>query len=299
MRRVLTVAATVAGLVLGSGSAAVANNGHGVPAPVPVLAFDVTTEGGFTLPASRLHAGYITFTVSTAETGYHGIQGFRVNPGHTPEEVVNDLRLGVQSADPADNAAGALALQTDAVLIGGVVTSAYAPISVTVQLCAGTYYFFDLNDFFTDGISTPRMHTLEVWGGTRQAGRPDYDAEIVTNEMNDMFGFDAPTAQSATGTYKVTNITDEVHEVVWRAVAPGTTDAYIQTYYDAVVAGTPRPPRPWLDRQHGLQAMSPGQTAYIHINLPVGAYALLCLVPDDKDGMPHAYMGMHKVVDLS
>ncbi|GIG62047.1 hypothetical protein Lfu02_64190 [Longispora fulva] len=298
MRRILTVAAAVAGLVLGSGSAAVANNG-GVPAPVPVLAFDVTTAGGFTLPASRLHAGYITFTVSTSETGYHGIQGFRVNPGHTAEEVVNDLRLGVQSADPADNAAGALALQTDAVLIGGVVTSAYAPISVTVQLCPGTYYFFDLNDFFTDGITTPRLHTLETWGGTRQSGRPAYDGVIETNEADHTPGFNAPVAQHATGTYKVVNTTDEVHEVVWRSIVPGTTDAYIQTYYDAVVAGTPRPPRPWLDRQHGLQAMSPGQTAYIHINLPVGAYALLCLVPDDADGMPHAYMGMHKVVDLS
>ena len=34
-------------------------------------------------------------------------------------------------------------------------------------------------------------------------------------------------------------------------------------------------------------------------NLPKGTYVLLCFVADDLTGMPHAIMGMHKVVVLS
>lgn len=34
-------------------------------------------------------------------------------------------------------------------------------------------------------------------------------------------------------------------------------------------------------------------------NLPAGTYVLLCFVADDVTGMPHALMGMHKVIQLT
>ena len=33
-------------------------------------------------------------------------------------------------------------------------------------------------------------------------------------------------------------------------------------------------------------------------NLPPGTYVLLCFIADDENGMPHAFMGMHKVIVL-
>ena len=44
--------------------------------------------------------------------------------------------------------------------------------------------------------------------------------------------------------------------------------------------------------------MSPGQFAVFHLDLPPGQYALVCLVPDDRTGVPHSHMGMHQVVTL-
>jgi hypothetical protein len=32
--------------------------------------------------------------------------------------------------------------------------------------------------------------------------------------------------------------------------------------------------------------------------LPAGTYVMLCFIADDEAGMPHAVMGMHKVVHL-
>ena len=33
-------------------------------------------------------------------------------------------------------------------------------------------------------------------------------------------------------------------------------------------------------------------------NLPKGTYVLMCFVADDMTGIPHAFMGMHKVIKL-
>jgi len=177
-----------------------------------------------------------------------------------------------------------------------VVTSVFAPISVTVPLETGTYYFFDLNDFF-NGIA-PRVHTLRAVGRGHWSGLPRFSQSIfLIMNAQQQPRFIAPTDQSAKGTFLVVNPADEIHEAVWRSVKPGTTDDYIQQYYDAFLAGHPIA-RPWLDIQHGLQAMSPGRFAVIHIDLPPGLYAMLCLVPSDESGLPHGYIGMHQIVTL-
>ncbi|MGB6223919.1 MAG: hypothetical protein WBF76_00885 [Pseudonocardiaceae bacterium] len=47
-----------------------------------------------------------------------------------------------------------------------------------------------------------------------------------------------------------------------------------------------------------IGVLSPGKHADITYNLPAGTYVLLCFVADDQSGIPHALMGMHKVVTL-
>jgi hypothetical protein len=261
----------------------------------PNIDVTVTTDGGFSLPAN-VRAGFVTFTVSTPEDTYHGWQIFRLKNGATVDQVVHDLTIGVNGDTYQENAEGAAALLNDATLMGGVVTTPYAPISVTLPLDTGTYYVFDIADIF-NGV-TPRVHEFRAVGTPNWMGLPQY-SQVIHAEMQGMDPrFVAPTDEQANGTYLVINApSDEIHEAVWRQVIPGTTDAYIQQYYDAFLAGTPIA-RPWLDSQHGLQAMSPGQFAVIHIDLPPGDYALICLVPSDDSGLPHAYIGMHLVVTL-
>jgi hypothetical protein len=261
----------------------------------PTINVTVTTDGGFSLP-KNVRAGFVTFRVSTPEDTYHGWQIFRLKNGATVDEVIHDFTIGVAGETFEENAAGARGLLEHATLIGGVVTTPYAPISVTLPMERGTYYVFDLADIF-NGV-TPRVHALRAVGQPNWRGLPRF-SQVIRAEMQGMDPrFVAPTDQQANGTYLVVNApSDEIHEAVWRQVIPGTTDAYIQQYYDAFLAGTPIA-RPWLDSQHGLQAMSPGQFAVIHIDLPPGDYALICLVPSDESGLPHAYIGMHLVVHL-
>src|SRR5262249_4461696 len=151
----LTIGVLASGLLV-LGSATTAEAKAGVPdyraassfqGDAPTIDVNVTTSDGFSLPTD-VRAGFVTFNVSTRESSYHGFQGFRVKNGASVATVMEDFRLGVAAETAEENAAGARGLLQHATLIGGVVTSAFAPISVTVPLEPGTYYFFDLNDFF-------------------------------------------------------------------------------------------------------------------------------------------------------
>jgi hypothetical protein len=97
------------------------------------------------------------------------------------------------------------------------------------------------------------------------------------------------------------NATDEIHDIVWRHAQPGTTDAYLDAYYDAVVNGTPLPgPSPWLEgNTHGLQGVSPGRWAVVRVGFAeAGDYAMVCYVPSDETGIPHTLEGMHLMTHL-
>jgi hypothetical protein len=306
-RKVLRLGLTVAGagaLVLGTAATAGASGGGASSASytsaaafrghAPVIPIDVTTAGGFSLP-SHVRAGFVTVKITSPESDYHAIQPFRLANGASLEDVMNDVNLALLSTSADDISRGIRQLTHDAVEIGGAVTTPLAPTYVTMAMPPGTYYFFDLADVF-NGV-TPRIHTIQAVGHPNWKGLPRFSQVIVTTMINDAPRFIAPTDERANGTYLVVNNSDEIHEAVWRQTRPGITDQYITDFYNSVIAGNPLQ-SPWVDTQHGLQGISPGQFAVIHIDYPVGQYALICYVPDDENGLPHGWEGMHQVVQL-
>jgi hypothetical protein len=254
------------------------------------------TASGFTMPASA-HAGYVTFKVGSPDAGSHALQGLSVKEGHTLAQVLHDYALGI-SDDRMENAEGARDLVRDATLIGGVVTNSYAPISVTVPLEAGTYYFFDLNEVGLPGTPPPTVHKLRVYGGMNHGTLPRFDSIVGMIMTDDMPRFAAPTSFDTDANILVYNNSDEIHEAVWRPAVAGTTDAFLDQYYADVDAGRPHAPAPWLDTSRGLQAMSPGRYAVLHLDTPDGLYAMLCQVPDDMTGIAHSHLGMHQIVTM-
>lgn len=263
----------------------------------PVI--DVTmTADGFALPDS-VHAGFVTFRVGTPDATYHALQGVAVQPGHTLDEVIADFQLGLSDLR-SENAEGHRNLLRDAVLIGGVVTSNYAPMSVTVPLEAGTYYFFDQNEIGVPGSAPPRVHTLSVHGNMKWEGMPEFSAVIGMGGHDGMAMFESPASMDANASVLIYNNADQLHEAVWRPVQPGTTDAYITDYYRAITENLPRLPSPYAGPTRGLQAMSPGRFAVLQLDVPPGEYALVCAVPDVVTGIAHTRnSGMFKVVTLT
>jgi len=264
----------------------------------------VLTDAGFTM-WRKVQAGMVTFRISSPEDTYHALQGFRLKNGGTLTDIIEALRGGV-SDDREAAAAGHRVLLEKADLIGGAVGVQNGAIDVTVLLEPGTYYFLDVNDYFIEGLANPRVHTLQAIGRRGRIQLPEFDETIVAipHEMaghetdHETFGFASPAVLPRHGTYLMINATDEIHDIVYRHAKPGTTDAYLREYYQAVVNGTPLPgPSPWLEgNTHGLQGVSPGRWAVVSVPLEVGDYATVCYVPSKVTGIPHTLEGMHLMV---
>ncbi len=294
-RRVTGVALGSIALVFTSMTAASANVVRlGNP---PVISINVTTANGFSMP-SHIHAGLVTFKVSSPDTTGHGIQGFYLNRGTTLAKAKQDVN-DTLSGDPVRTVAGVTALEHDVTEVGVVSTNSYAPISVTIPMNRGTYYFLDVDTVDAPPL-VPVYHVLHVTGQFRPSRVPGFSA-VVGMIMNsgDMPQFIAPSSFAANGSYLAYVAGDEIHEAVFRPVVPGTTDAYITNFYNLLDAGQPTPASPWTGSTSGMQAMSPGRWAIVHIDLPPGPYALICYVPSDEaPGLAHAREGMHMVVTL-
>lgn len=292
---VAAVATTgVTAALLQPAAAAVQQPDHGRGHRPPVIAMTVTTKDGFTMPKS-VHAGLVTFKIGSPEDG-HAIQGFFLKNGATLNQAMADVNQ-VLSGDPKTTVAGLKALNHDITEIGGVVTSTYAPQEVTVPMTAGTYYFFDLNDVNNPPL-TPRIHTLKVHGSFKHYDAPHYTSVITSTMMNGMPVYVAPKVIKHDETFLAKVSGDELHEVTFRPTKPGVDDDYISKFYAAIDAGKTPPPSPWTGSQSGLQALSPGRWAIVHIDLPPGRYALICYVPSDETGIAHAHMGMHQMMTL-
>jgi len=237
----------------------------------------------------------VTWGGTTDAKDGRGLQAFRPRHGVTLKKVFTDLTMAVNENDPAVSAKGINAVNRDAELFGGAQVTPKVPATFTTPISAGPVYLLDFTKFFEDQAH-PVYRKVELRGG-RNGDLANFPKGIViTKETSGGPRFDVNGVHRAKDNILVHNASDEIHEMQLQPVAPGTTDAQIQAVFDRTASG----PLPFTGPALGLGAVSPGRTALLQEHhLPPGTYALLCFIPDDKTGIPHALEGMHKVVVLS
>lgn len=86
------------------------------------------------------------------------------------------------------------------------------------------------------------------------------------------------------------------HFVLLQQVAEGTTPDQVLQFLQSEEG----PPPSWLlPASFETGSLSPGRSMTAHYDLPAGQYVVLCFFPDPKmGGMPHALMGMIKMIHL-
>ena len=92
---------------------------------------------------------------------------------------------------------------------------------------------------------------------------------------------------------KVENLATQHHEVAIVQLAPGKTLEDLRTW-----VGTMKGPPPGKPLG-GIPAFLPGKNTYFEVNLTPGDYALICFLPDEKDGKPHHQHGMTQQFTVS
>jgi hypothetical protein len=284
----LTLAA--AGTLATAGPAAA--QGHQSEHPGQVTTVLVHGDGtNVTLSRSSVNEGRIAFKVDTSNGSQ--ITLFRL-VGHATLDTFKADLAEEFSQDPSIAAKGTRDLNRDIRAFGLADVIPGTPATVTETLPAGAYYLMDLGA--GPGPTGPVFTTFTVRHAGHQADRPGDRAHGPVIKLTSADRFVGPRTLPARGTVTVRNVADTIHFMEMQPVVKGTTDAQIQAYLDS---GSQDPPPFGVDGPGvGLDVLSPGRQAELTYSLPPGTYVLLCFVADDVTGMPHALMGMHKVVTL-
>ena len=167
--------------------------------------------------------------------------------------------------------------------------------TITENLSPGTYYLIDTAN---PPSGPPPVTTLTV--KPAKAGI-EQDSDLVSQTTVSATSADRFVVSRRTwphqGTLTFRNTSDTLHFMSLTPVKTGTTDQDVTKYFNS---GSKNPP-PFLrpGPSIGNDVTSPGVSLQLSYNLPKGTYVALCFIADDVTGMPHAIMGMHKVVVLN
>jgi hypothetical protein len=245
---------------------------------------------------ATIYAGSIRFAVrSTNASGPDGggsaITMFRPKAGKTVSRVLHDL---ADEFGP-NPALGTRELTADTIVRGLADVVPGSPEVVTENVYPGTYYLMDLGNFMG---GAPKLTTLKVRPAKANI---EQDSDLVsqtTVSATSADRFVGPRNWPHKGTYTFRNTSDTLHFMEIAPVKAGTTDRQVSAYFKSAGPNSPPPPFMRPGPSGGNDVVSPGRSLQVTYNLPRGTYVLLCFVADDKTGMPHAIMGMHKVVVL-
>jgi hypothetical protein len=164
----------------------------------------------------------------------------------------------------------------------------------TVSLdTAGTYYVF--ND---SGNVPGKGPTKLTVSGAKAHRAPVHSTATVKALTPDRWGGDSSLPAKGTITFK--NVSKGMHKsphfIDMERVKPGTTRKEIIDFLQSGAKGAPPfgLPGPSLD----TDIVGPGHSMTVSYKMHPGTYGVLCFFPDPMTGIPHAFMGMVKVVTL-
>lgn len=285
----LLVRTTVAGLCAAAlvavptlTSTADARAAEHAQAAMPTLTAKVTQQG-VTLRGTRgLHAGRVQLVVRGI--GDSSISLGSLKRGYSPAAFRRDLVAGFVK----NKAAAIRRIYSRADTIGGLAPGATGTI---VFPHPGRYFVFIFGD------RGPSKLTLFNVGARQRTSTPSVDGRIVAADGP---GWTGSSHLPAKGTLLFKNAASYpvLHFMDLQRVQEGTTvDEVLATFQGPQTQGPP----PWaLPGSLNADVISPHRSMTVDYDLPAGQYMVVCFMPDpDMGGMPHAFMGMIKMIHLT
>jgi uncharacterized cupredoxin-like copper-binding protein len=250
------------------------------PAAAPNLVTVTATEYAFAAPAS-IPAGLTTVRVVSQGAEFHHVQLVRLDPGHTVDELMQHAATQQHGPMPAW-----------AHFVGG--PNAPAPgggqAEATMVLEAGTYAILCVIP--KDGV--PHMmkgmvKPLTVTPAVSEARMGPADVQVTLRD----YSFEiAPELTAGRHTLRVQNAAAQPHELILMKLAPGKTAQDLLAWLQTEQGAPPAMP------MGGATLLSTGEINHVTLDVEPGEYALLCFVPDAKDGAPHIAHGMVRQITV-
>jgi hypothetical protein len=151
---------------------------------------------------------------------------------------------------------------------------------------SGTYYLINLKRGDVASFSARGVH--------RTASLPKADGRVG---MKGSMSFKAPASDPHKGWMKTTNNATQPHFVDLSQVKKSTTKQDVQNYL-----ANPSGPPPFFKRGGGhtsTEVVSPGHTVIWKYHTHTGRYLAACFYPDKHTGVPHFFMGMFALINLT
>lgn len=223
-----------------------------------------------------MSAGTVRFRVVSHERG-HSLQIARLHHGYTLQQAQSDLSKAMQG-----DVAAVRRVDKKITFRGGAPARPGHNGLFAVTLAPGRYLFLDQNGSAHTWLNvTP--------GGPRQS--VSHHGHITAFS----YGFGNSGNLRGHGKMRVRNVSDQPHFVVFQHVKPSTTHRQVRKFLDSGAQGRPS----FLLRgSTETGVISPYHGEVFRTHLPAGKYVILCFWPDDETGMPHAFMGMWKLLRL-
>jgi hypothetical protein len=238
------------------------------------------TDYAFAWP-DTVDAGWTRITVVNDGQDIHHAQLVRLAEGVTEEDVA--AATAVLEEDPA-------ALFALITLEGGAgIIAPGVRQDVVLDLEPGTYVWLcgipaaDGEPHFMKGM----IRSFEVVAADGATTPVTLEADRAVSMQDFAFGI-GETVPAGPQLWAVSNDGSQPHEMLLAKLEPGASALdYAERAFDPTAAGPP-PGFP----MGGLQAIAPGTSAWLGLDLVPGTYVAICFVPDPESGQPHLALGM-------
>lgn len=282
------VASAVAGMLAAGTLGTVAlTTGPADAAASPTIHVHVGKHHHVFIP-DRIRPGVHRFVVRSARQA--SFQLVRLHKGYTGRDLARDVNAGLN--DPNGTDVQALRrFERHVTLLGGVATAPGHPSRMWVNLKPGRYAAADTNARVT---RPGQLHHFRVVG-PRVAGALPAGKRITAIHETDWAA--RPKTIPTRGVLRFVNRSEDNHFIAMARLLPGKTVADFKAWIDGGAQTAP----PIDDSAPGIDTgvVSPRHRMAFHYHLPRGHYILTCFWPDaDMGGMPHAFMGMYRQLDV-
>jgi plastocyanin len=297
----VAVAATGALLAAGGGIAlGAAHTSHVRAALIPTPKYTVTVTGQHNAPSTMTVSGPHTISAGRialklkAVHGEQAIEVIRIKPGYSYKQARHDFNEFAASfaSNSGPTKAELRALRRvvhGVVFMGGLDSGSFKTARGTLVLAKPGHYLL-VND---ENGPAPHPFKIKVTAkvGNRAAPHSSAFVKAITAKR-----FRGARVLPAKGTITFHNAsTQSPHFLVLQHVAKGTTRREIIKSFNSPSSGPPPFARP---ENADTDVVGMGHTMTLTYNLPPGTYAEMCFFPDLQTGMPHAAMGMVRIVHL-
>lgn len=242
-----------------------------------------TMDYAFEAPAS-IPAGPTTFRIVNAGKEMHHVWLVKLEQGKTVADYMQAMQALAKGEAPPP--AWAIDMGGPQMGMPGALADG------TVNLEAGSYVVV-CHIPGADGVphSAKGMYkALTVTPNPTPAAEPKADVTMTLRDYD--FAFSAPLT-AGRHTVRIVNEAEQFHEAVIFRLQPGKTAAQALAWIEKGMQGPPP-----MEMVGGATGLAKGRGMQFTADFTPGDYALLCFLPDKKDGKPHVAHGMIKQITV-